>query len=163
PFQDRAPEPSQARDVGVEVRRVKAEVLEPVVRHRVAVPELLTATRARDVDGHAIILAHAADEPVAEDPRLVGHDLEVEGLHVPVRGLPGIGGLQMEVVDPECHRNLQVRSSNRGQTRGRPPSFTGRPAWITSIAWPSAAMSTAGSPDTDIRSATSPDRIAPVS
>src|SRR6185295_17620488 len=101
PLEERAAELPEPGDVGVQVRRVEAEVLDPVVRGRVAWAQLLAGPRARDVHRDAAVLAHAADEPVAEDARLVGDDLEVEGRHVPVRRLAWIRRLQMDVIDPE--------------------------------------------------------------
>src|SRR5262244_2133654 len=90
PFQYAGAEALQPLDVGLQVRGVEAEVLEPVVRAGVAGAEALAGARAGDVDGDAAVLALAAHEAVAEHARLVAHDLEVEGLHVPVRRLPRI-------------------------------------------------------------------------
>src|SRR5262245_55152464 len=52
-LEHRAAERAQPGDVRVEVRRVEAEVLEPVVRHGVARSEALVGSRTRDVHGHA--------------------------------------------------------------------------------------------------------------
>src|SRR5262245_66594597 len=49
-------------DVGLQLRGVEAEVLEPVVRARVARAEALAGARAGDVDGNAAVLALAAHE-----------------------------------------------------------------------------------------------------
>src|SRR5881628_1092435 len=87
----------------LEVRRVEAEVLEPVVGARVARAQALAGARAGDVHGHPAVLALAADEAIAEHARLVAHDLEVEGSHVPLGRLPRIGRLQVDVVDAERH------------------------------------------------------------
>src|SRR5712691_9433922 len=99
PFQQLRAQAFQARDVGLEAVGVEAEMLEAVVRLGVAGAELLARARARDVHRGAV-LALAADEAVAEDAGLVGDDLEREGLHVPIGGPAGIGGLEMDVVDP---------------------------------------------------------------
>src|SRR5213594_626189 len=103
PFQQAGAEALEPRDVGLEVRRVEAEVLEPVVGARVARAQALAGARAGDVHGHPAVLALAADEAIAEHARLVAHDLEVEGSHVPLRRLPRIGRLQVDVVDAERH------------------------------------------------------------
>ena len=104
PLQQRRPQAGQARDVRLDVLRVEAEVLEPVVGAGVARAQPLAGAGARDVDGHGAALAHAANEAVAEHPRLVVDDGEVEGRHVPLGGLAGIGRLQMDVVDPVWHQ-----------------------------------------------------------
>src|SRR5262249_24056990 len=103
PFQQAGAEAFEPPDVGLQVRRVEAEVLYPVVSAGVAGAEALAGAGARDVHRHAAVLALAADEPVAEHARLVAHDLEVEGLNVPFRRLPRIGRLHVDVVDAECH------------------------------------------------------------
>src|SRR5262249_59115966 len=74
-----------------------------MMRGGVARPELLVRAGARDVDGHAAVLARAADEAVAEHARLVADDLEIEGADVPLRGLAGIRSLQVDVIDAERH------------------------------------------------------------
>src|SRR5690349_7667560 len=102
PFQQARAQALEPLDVGLQVVGVEAEVLEPVVGGGVAGAEALVAPRARDVDRGAV-LGLAADEAVAEHPRLVGDDLERQGLHVPVRGLARVGGLEMDVVDPVGH------------------------------------------------------------
>src|SRR6266852_6973803 len=115
PFQQLCAQPFQAGDVRLEAVRVEAEVLEAVVGLGVAGPQFLVGARARDVHRGAV-LALAAHEAVAEDPRLVGHDLEREGLHVPV------GGLQMDVVDPVGHGGVlsaEVSSVPRARCRAR--------------------------------------------
>src|SRR5438445_4424245 len=84
-------EAGQPRDVGLDVRRVEAEVLEAVVRRGIARAELLVGPRARDVDRDAAVGALAPHEAVAEHPRLVAGDLEVERGNVPLGGLAGIG------------------------------------------------------------------------
>src|SRR5881397_538248 len=103
PLEQAGAEPLEPLDVGFEVRRVEAEMLEAVVRARVARAQALVGARAGDVDVHAAVLALAADEAIAEHPRLVARDLEVERSHVPVGRLARIGRLEMDVVDPECH------------------------------------------------------------
>src|SRR5262245_5514839 len=108
PLQQAGAEALEPLDVGLQVRGVEAEVLEPMVRARVAGAEGLAGARAGDVHGHAAVLALTADEAVAERTRLIAHDLEVEGLHVPVRRLPRIRRLQVDVVDTECHEGLLV-------------------------------------------------------
>src|SRR6267142_238909 len=90
-FQQPRAQALEPLDVGLEVGRVEAEVLEPVVGARVARAEALTSARPRDVDRHATVLTLAADEAIAEDAGLVACDLEVEGPHVPFRRLPRIG------------------------------------------------------------------------
>src|SRR5262245_20381556 len=105
-FEQARPQAFQALDVGLEVRGGEPEVLEPVMRARVARTEPLARARSRDIHAHPAVLALTADEAVAETPRLIAHDLEIEGLHVPVRGLPGIGRPQVDVVDTECHDGL---------------------------------------------------------
>src|SRR5690242_13704389 len=102
PLQQAGPEPFESLDVGLEVLRVEAEVFEAVVGARVAGAQPLVGAGARDVDGGAV-LALAAHEAVAEHARLVGHDLEGEGLHVPLGGLAGIGGLQVDMIDSVGH------------------------------------------------------------
>src|SRR5438128_2932551 len=103
PLQEASAQALEPLDVGLEVRGVEPEVLEPVVGARVPRPEALARARTRDGHAHSAVLALAADEAVAEDARLVAHDLEVEGPHVPLRGLPRVGRLQVDVVDAERH------------------------------------------------------------
>src|SRR5439155_17289098 len=95
-------QPLEPCDVGLDVLRVEAEVLEAVVRVRVAGAEPLVRARARDVDGEAV-LAGAAHETVAEHARLVVDDLEAERGDVPLGGLARVRRLQVDVVDPIGH------------------------------------------------------------
>src|SRR5213593_3239492 len=83
-----------ARAVGVLDRPLQQAGAEPVVRARVARAEALVGARPGDVHIHAAVLALAADEAVAEHPRLVAHDLEVEGAHIPLGRLPRIGAFR---------------------------------------------------------------------
>src|ERR1700675_3575619 len=76
-------EPLEPRDVGLEAGRVEAEVLEAVMGARVAAAERLASAGAGDVHHHAAVFSLTAHEAVAEDARLVAHDLEIEGLGVP--------------------------------------------------------------------------------
>src|SRR5881296_1503459 len=94
PLEQAGAEPFEPLDVGLQVCRVEAEVLEPVVRACVARAEALVGARPGDVHVHAAVLALAADEAVAEHPRLVAHDLEVEGAHIPLGRLPRIGAFR---------------------------------------------------------------------
>src|SRR5437899_9885359 len=103
PLQQAGAEALEPLDVGLQMRGVEAEVLEPVVRARVPRAQALVRARPGDVHPHAAVLALTADKAVAEHPRLVAHDLEVEGAHVPLGRLPRIGRLQVDVVDPERH------------------------------------------------------------
>src|SRR6185436_10353610 len=64
-------QPLEPPDVGLEVRRVEAEVLEAVMGAGVAGAQALVGARARDVDVHAAVLALAADEAIAEHPGFV--------------------------------------------------------------------------------------------
>src|SRR5690242_182590 len=80
----------QPPDVRLDVRGVKAEVLEAEVRGGVPGLERLARARAGDVHGHPAVHALAADEAVAEHARLVVDDLEVERSHVPLGGAAGI-------------------------------------------------------------------------
>src|SRR5262249_16960053 len=64
PLQQAGAEAFEPLDVGLEVRRVEAEVLDPVVSARVARAEALAGAGARDVHRDAAVLALAADEPV---------------------------------------------------------------------------------------------------
>jgi len=100
-------ETGEPRDVGLDVSGVEAEVLEAVMRHRIAGAELLVGAGARDVDGEAV-LAGAAHEAVTEHARLVADDLEAERGHVPLGGLAGIRRLQVDVVDAVAHGRLLV-------------------------------------------------------
>src|SRR5207253_1525182 len=128
PLQEASAQALEPLDVGLEVRGVEPEVLEPVVGARVPRPEALARARTRDVHAHSAVLALAADEAVAEDARLVAHDLEVEGPHVPLRGLPRVGRLQVDVVDAERHDAPPLE----GAPRPRGPSPR-RPAARTSV------------------------------
>src|SRR3989442_14229849 len=60
PLQQAGAEPFEPRDVGLQVRRVEAEVLEPVVRARVARAEALVGARPGEVHVHAAVLARTA-------------------------------------------------------------------------------------------------------
>src|SRR6185369_692339 len=115
----------EAGDVRFQVLGVEAEVLEAVVGVGVAGAELLVGAGARDVDRHAAVLALAADEAVAEHAGLVADDLEGERLLVPLGGLARVGGLQVNVVDPERHGDLLSgeRPCRRGKiTAARAPA-----------------------------------------
>src|SRR5262245_1848353 len=96
-------QPLEPSDVGLDIRRVEAEVLEAVMRAGVTGAQALVGARARDVDVHAAVLALAADEAIAEHPDLVARDLEVERPHVPLGRLARIWCFEMDVIDPECH------------------------------------------------------------
>jgi hypothetical protein len=85
---------------------VEAEVLEAVVGGGVARAELLVGAGPGDVDRQAAVLAHAADEAVAEHPGLVADDLEGKRLLVPFGRAAGIGCLQVDVIDAKGHRGL---------------------------------------------------------
>src|SRR5262247_3076873 len=109
PLQQAGAESLEPPDVGLEVRRIEAEVLEAVMGAGVARAQPLVGARAGDVDVHATVLALAAHEAVPEHARFVTRDLEVEGPYVPVGRLARIGRLEMDVVDPKCHeRSLLV-------------------------------------------------------
>src|SRR5262245_41090680 len=100
--------------------RVEAEVLEAMVRHRVAGAEALVGARAGDVDRDAAVLALTADEAIAEHPRLVADDLELERLLVPLGGLARIRCFQVDVVDPERHGScLPLGPAGRVRSRFR--------------------------------------------
>ncbi len=88
------------------------------MRPGIARAELLVGARARDVDRGAV-LALAAHEPIAEHARLVGDDLEREGLHVPVGGLAGVRGLQVDVVDPVGHGGVLSAEVSSGPRHRR--------------------------------------------
>src|SRR5262245_16355786 len=108
PFEQPGTEAGQACDVGLHVDGIEAEVLEAVVRHRVALPQALVGARAGNVHVDAAVGALAADEAVAEHAGLVAGDLEVERAHVPLGGLARIGRLEMDVVDPVAHGILPL-------------------------------------------------------
>src|SRR5512132_2469401 len=74
PFEEPGAELLEPLDVGFEVRRVEAEVLEPVMHARVTRAQTLVGARAGDVHVHAAVLALAADEAIAEHPCLVARD-----------------------------------------------------------------------------------------
>src|SRR5580765_2417304 len=103
PLEQPRAEPLEPRDVGLEAGRVETEVLEAVMGAGVSPAERLAGAGAGNVHHHAAILGLAAHEAVAEDARLVAHDLEVEGLRVPVGRLPRIRRFQMNVVDLVRH------------------------------------------------------------
>src|SRR5262245_1395831 len=63
-------------DVGLEIRRIEAEVLEAVMRARVARAQTLVGAGSGDIDVHAAVLALAADEAVPERACLIARDLE---------------------------------------------------------------------------------------
>src|SRR5438128_10417169 len=71
PLQQAGAEALQPLDVGLEVRRVESEVLEPVVGARVAGAQALTRARPRAGHAHAAALARAADEAMPENARLL--------------------------------------------------------------------------------------------
>src|SRR5213594_978999 len=120
PFEEPGAETGEPRDVGLDVGGVEAEVLEAVVRQRVAGPELLVGPRTRDVDVDAAVRAPAAHEAIAEHAGLVAGDLEVERVDVPLGGLAGILRLQVDVVDAVAHGSLLVGcDSERKCTRCR--------------------------------------------
>src|SRR5262245_28296849 len=103
PLEQAGAEPLEPPDIGLEIHRVEAEVLEAVMGAGVAGAQALVSARAGDVDVHAAVLALAADEAIAEHPGLVARDLEVERPHVPLGRLARIWCLEMDVIDPECH------------------------------------------------------------
>src|ERR1700694_3152493 len=69
PFEQFRAETGEARDVGLEVDGVEAEVLEAVMGHRVAIAEALVGARAGDVHVDPAVGALATQEPITEDSR----------------------------------------------------------------------------------------------
>src|SRR5262249_56652527 len=92
-------EASEPPDVRLDVRGVKAAVLEAAACGGIRGLEGLAGAGTGDVHGHAAVHALATDEAVAEHARLVVDDLEVERADVPLSRAAWIRGLQGDVGD----------------------------------------------------------------
>src|SRR6266481_4994407 len=103
PLEKLGAQPFETPDVRLDVGRVEAEVLEAEVGGGIAGLKGLIGAWSRDVHRHTAVGALAPHEAVPEDARLVVHDLEVEGPHIPIGGAPRIRRLQVDVIDPICH------------------------------------------------------------
>src|SRR4029078_13305483 len=103
PFLQLGTKPLKTRDVGVDILGVDGKMLEAEAGRSAAGAQRFAGASVGEGDQHAALLRTAAHEAVAEYARLVAEDFEAECYDPPIRGLARVGGLDVNVVDPERH------------------------------------------------------------